>query len=122
MTTKSRTVGDILDELEALERKRAVYADIVVFLSQFISSDTHTPQKGMKSPIGGEEVISEEIIDLVRAEQEDQVREIEKEISKLRGRQTQGTHSAKPKHGRKAPKKRRRDDKGKQQGKEANRS
>lgn len=123
MTTKNRTVGDILDELGGLERKRAVYEDVVLFLSQFISTDTHQPQKGIKSPIGGEEVIPEDIIELVRAEQQDQIAEIAKEISALRGRPTQGskaspkkTPAKKKAPKRKAPRKRRTNVKGKRQG------
>ena len=108
-----RTVGDILDEIGALRVKQAIYADVVKYLTQFISTDTHHPLRGIKSPIGGEDIVPEDIIDLVRIEYQDQIDDVAKEICKLKSRLTQTARALSKKvpqrkvSKKKAPKRRR---------------
>lgn len=105
MNKKNITVGEIIEQLELLERKRAVYDDVVMFLSQFISTDTHQPQKGIKSPIGSEEVIPEDIVELVRDEQQSRLEKLTTEINRLLKKPTQATKALAK--SRRAPAKRR---------------
>jgi hypothetical protein len=77
------TIADIIEEINALKREQTVYSEIITFLSQFISSDTHQPNKGMQSPVGGELVIPEASIDLIKIRIAEIINDIEKQIESL---------------------------------------
>lgn len=88
MTKMHKTVGDIIEKLQDLERKRAVYEDVHAFLSRFVSTDSYTPTKGIRSPIGGEDVVPEETISVVIEEVEELLREVDGDMEVLRTRPT----------------------------------
>ena len=91
MTKTHKTVGDIIDKLHNLERKRAVYEDVHAFLSKFVSTDSYTPTKGIRSPIGGEDVVPEGAIAEVIEEMEELLREVDDEVEVLRTRPTKSS-------------------------------
>lgn len=115
MSVKQKTVGEIILETDALRRRKAVYEDLIQFLNQFISSDSHTPVKGIKSPIGNEEVVSEDFIESVVLEQRMVIHTIENEIARLMSQSARPVkvfeEPAKNKVRLKAPTKRRKYDK-----------
>jgi len=117
--TKKLTVGEILDEVNKLELKRAVFFEVDRFLSKFIRTDSHIPDVGMLSPITTG-VIAEDVIEEVKDELLVRQLEYTMQIEKLKGQTTTTTKktatrkratvrktTTKKKAGRRAPPKRR---------------
>ena len=83
MAMQYKTVGDIVEEMQQLQRRRAVYEDIASYLAQFISTDSTKPTRGIKSPVGDEEVVAESFIEEIRHEYLDKAFEIGKQIDRF---------------------------------------
>lgn len=68
--TKKRTrttVGEAISEIERLRLKKAVVNEVDKFLSQFVSSDSYEPDKGIASPVSAG-VVPQDVIEEVRFE------------------------------------------------------
>lgn len=83
--TKTRkTVGEVILEIERLRLKQAVVSEADKFLSQFVSTDSYEPDKGISSPVTAG-VVPQEVIEEVRFELEVMRNECALQISELSG-------------------------------------
>jgi hypothetical protein len=81
---KALTVGTILDDIHDLQLRQSVYVHVLEYLKQFVSTDSYTPVKGIKSLAYVEDAVPEEVVDAVMVEIEEIKSGIEGRISKLR--------------------------------------
>lgn len=102
--SKVVTIGEILEKVEDLELRAAVYDELIAYLSKFISTDSYQPTAGIKAPVGLEDAVSEETIEEVRGDLQKTVDGIRAEILKLKGQKPPTRTKKAP---RKAPPKRR---------------
>ena len=82
---RPKTFGEALDRIHRLQDKIAVYEDLSAYLTPFISTDSHTPAQGIKSPVRQDEPVEEGIIIKVQEEMGPAVSRMNKEVSRLRG-------------------------------------
>lgn len=90
MASKPLTVGEILDNIRDRQLRESVYVHLVEYLRQFVSTDSYTPQKGIKSLAQTEDWVPEEVVDTVVVELEGVRAQIQTEINKLRGQRLPG--------------------------------
>lgn len=96
MSGKIKTVGEILASIADLEHRSSVYQELVNFLGRFVSSDSHTPTKGIHS-IGPEDAVPEEAIEQVQEELREVLKKIDMQVKKFKAHKLSG--------GSKSPKK-----------------
>jgi hypothetical protein len=106
-----KTYEEIFEAVSQLELKEAVYTEVSTFLDRFLTTDTHTPEQGIASPVRPWEVVPEDMIHEVKDEVSQICDNIQAEIRKLKGLKLNGapkrsTKSTKAK--RKAPQRKRR--------------
>jgi hypothetical protein len=93
------TIGEVINQIHGYKLKAAVYNELTVYLQQFITTDTHTPSKGVKAPVGPDEIVPESVVEGVLDELLQFVSEIHTEIEDL------SRHSVGPKKAKTARKK-----------------
>lgn len=86
-----KTIANFLEEINTLERRKAVYVDIVEYISQFITTDCRKPTKGIQSPVGNEDVIPEECIEFIKLEFDKMIKDIGEQIKTLKDKSVSGS-------------------------------
>jgi hypothetical protein len=86
MTTKfPATIGEVLSEVNSRRRQIAVYEELVSHLTPMLSTDSHEPTKGIKSPLEPDTGIDEDTIADVQKALSDKIGALQKEIDVLMG-------------------------------------
>jgi hypothetical protein len=96
--SKKTTVGETIQKIEHLSLKQAVLDEVCEYLGHFIATDSFQPAKGISSPLSGEAVPQETIVE-VRDELFAKKVEYETDIQELKGQSV----SAAAKTEKKAP-------------------
>lgn len=113
-----KTIGDAVRKLYVLLSKKAVIESIIKYIEQFVQTDTFFPDKGIKSPGGSGEIVSQEILVEVLAEHQVQLKELDKEINSIHKESVGRSDTKKPKRSSREVPKRRKYGKGIKQEKE----
>lgn len=92
--TDAATVGQLLEQIDEIGLQISVYQELSEHLAQFIKTDTHDPTMGIKDRYGGQDVVPEGIVLDVRAELDDKISVLKKEIDALKGRPVSGAKKA----------------------------
>jgi hypothetical protein len=85
MPSKILTVGEVLEAIHDRQLRRSVYIHLAEHLRQFVSTDSHTPQKGLKAVDTAEDTVPEEVVDSVIVELDKVGKTIQGDIDKLKG-------------------------------------
>ena len=86
MPDDPKTIGEILQQLAALEMRGTVYKQVSAFLDRFISTDTFTPKEGIASPVKPYDTVPEETVQAVKDAVELTIVEIQAEVEKILGK------------------------------------
>jgi hypothetical protein len=96
MSNKVLTVGEVLEAIHDRQLRQSVYVHLAEYLRQFVSTDSHTPAKGIKTLGVAEDAVPEEVVDTVIMELEKVSKTIKGEIDRLKGQRLPEEKRRKP--------------------------
>lgn len=79
-----KTIGDAVQKIGILLSKKAVIESIIKYIEQFVQTDTFFPDKGIKSPGAGGEIVAQDILIEVLSEHQMKLEGLDKEINSIR--------------------------------------
>lgn len=82
--SKAATIGEVIEQVEQIDLKLAVYRELQEFLSQFIPTDAYEPATGIATTLTETGAVPSEVVEVVRDEIEAKTGELEIEANELK--------------------------------------